>query len=336
MASQDKAFEILLELGMPAERPTRAELLDHALRAALALMDADAVAILTSSDQRGERLVLHAGSAMTAAIPVPPNGSEVLRNLAGGSQPLVVSDLSEDARFAATDGCPGVEAGPVIFTPLRQRKLHPAYIAAYRGRGRARYTMADIRQMLLLGAWFGAALESLRLSTSTEKIVVTDDLTDVYNYRFLKTALRRELRRASRFGQELSLVMVGVDQFKEFREANGDLRAAVLLKEVAAIVARQMRSFDVLAKRGEDGFVVIVPQTHREGAAELAERMREAVERHAFSLATAGKTTVSFGVASFPQDGSDIKDLVAATEHALQRAKREGSNRVATPASQAA
>ncbi len=335
MASTDKAFEILLELGMPSGRPTRAELLDRALRAALALMDADAVAILTSTSRRGERLVLHAGSATPAAIQVPPDGSNVMHVLAGSSQPLVLPDLSEDSRFAASDGCPGVEAGPTLFTPLGRRGV-PAYIAAYRGRGRARYTMNDIRSMLLLAAWFGAALEGLRLSSGTEKVVVTDDLTDVYNYRFLKMALRRELRRASRFGQELSLVAISVDQFGAFREQNGDLQGAVLLKEVAAVVARQVRSFDLLAKHGSDEFMLVVPQTHREGAAELAERMRESVERHAFSLAPAGKVTVSFGVASFPQDGSDIKDLVAATERALQRAKRLGRNCVATPASQAA
>src|SRR5882762_9029350 len=83
MTSQDKALEILLELGNPAEQPTRAELLDRALRAALTLLDADAVIILTSSSRRAERLVLHAGSAMPAALQLPPGGSEVVRSLAG-------------------------------------------------------------------------------------------------------------------------------------------------------------------------------------------------------------------------------------------------------------
>ena len=110
----------------------------------------------------------------------------------------------------------------------------------------------------------------------------------------------------------------------------------MLLKEVAAVVARQVRSFDLLAKYGDDEFMLIVPQTSREGAAELAERMRDAVERHSFPLAAAGTTTVSFGVAAFPKDGVEVKDLVAATDRALHRAKRLGRNRVATPTSQAA
>ena len=334
--NKDKAVDMLLALGDPAERRTRSQLLDLALRTTLTLTEADAAAILTPSSKRGERLVLHSGSSTPATLQLPPKGSEVLNTLGKSTQPLVLADLLDDPRISSADGCPGVEAGPTMFTPLRQRGLSPAYVAAYRRRGRARYTMADTRLMVLYGVWLGTALDHLRLSTGTEKVTVTDELTDVYNYRFLKTALNREIRRASRFGQELSLANIGIDNLQAQITEHGELRGNLLVKELASVLAQQVRSFDVLGRYGEDTFMLILPQTGRSGATEAAERMRAAVERHAFSAATAGSITASVGIACFPQDASDLGDLVAASERALQPARQRGVNSVATLARKAA
>jgi diguanylate cyclase (GGDEF)-like protein len=305
--------------------------LDLALRTTLTLMEADAVAVLTPQNRRNERLVLHAGSSTAAAIQLPPQGSEVTRMLAETCQPVVLGDLLDDARVAGGDGCPGVEAGPVLFTPVRQRGAGSAYVAVYRRRGRARFTMNDVRVMVLLGNWLGAALDNMRLSTGTEKVAVTDDATEVYNQRFVKTALNREIRRASRHGQELSLALVALDPAPPQLVQQGDApRGGSALKELASVLAQQVRSFDVLGRYGDDAFMLILPQTPREGAAEVAERIRTAVESRAFSGNAAGTVTVSLGVASFPRDGADFNDLVSATERALDQARQRGPNRVAT------
>jgi PleD family two-component response regulator len=88
----------------------------------------------------------------------------------------------------------------------------------------------DIRVMLVLGAWLSIALENLRLATGTERLSVKDELTEVYNHRFLKSALQREVRRATRFRHDLSVVMIDVDSLGPYTEENGDLRWRVLLK----------------------------------------------------------------------------------------------------------
>lgn len=331
MTSPDnKTLELLLELGNPAERRTRTELLGRAMTTSLALTNADAVVILTPWSRRGERLALHAGSSAHAVLPASSQGSEVARTLVASQEPLVFADLSEDERVAAADACPGVGAGPVMFTPLRQRDSVPGYVAVYRRTGRARFSASDTRSMLLLSAWLGSALENLRLSSGVEKVAVTDDLTSVYNSRFLKAALRRELGRASRFHQELSIVLIDVDNLQSLNEECGDLRGTVLLKEVASLLAQQVRSFDLLAKHDDDEFMLILPQTGREGAVEVAERMRTAVERHSFSLVANIAVTVSLGVAAFPHEGSDTAALMATAARALGRAKQLGKNRVET------
>ncbi len=337
MASPEKTIEQLLELGNLAERGTRADLLARALRTASMLLDAEAATVvLASSRRRGERLVLYAGSLMPAALQLPLEESEVLRTFAESRQALGVPDLTESPGLAAGDACPGVEAGPVLFTPLSQRDPLPGYLAVYRKRGRARFSASETQSMLLLAAWLSASLETLRLSAGTERLAITDDLTEIYNARFLKSALRREVRRANRHSQELSLIVIDVDQLDSFHETNGDLRTHVLLKELASLLALQVRSFDVLGRYGDDGFMVVLPQTPREGAAEVAERMRAVVETRAFAPAEAGTITVTLGIASFPADGLDLDALLAVAERALEQGRQKGRNCVAMVSKKAA
>ena len=99
-------------------------------------------------------------------------------------------DLASDARVASEDRCPGMDAGPALFVPLRFNVHSFGYLAVYRRRGQGRFTPEEIRPVSLLGSWAGMMLQNRRLSESLEKLAVTDDLTQVYNFRFLKTALK--------------------------------------------------------------------------------------------------------------------------------------------------
>jgi diguanylate cyclase (GGDEF)-like protein len=326
MSLHEKTLGPLLDLGNLATRRTRAEQFEHALRTALLLTEADAAVLLSPSARRGERFVLHAGSAAPALMPSQTSGSEVARLFAEEPQILALPHLADQARFVAGDNCPGVEAGPVLYAPLRQRDPALGYIAVYRRFGRARFGLAESSAMLFLSAWLGIALENLRLASGVEKVAVTDGLTEVYNARFLKAALHRELRRASRFGQELSLVLVELDQLEAFQAEHGELRANAILRELASLLARQVRSFDLVARADGDGFMLVLPQTGKAGAKEVAERMRAAVEGNEFSAGPAGTITASFGVASFPRQGGDYKGLVASVERALGEARQRGPN----------
>jgi diguanylate cyclase (GGDEF)-like protein len=330
MNGQEKLPDLLVELGSLTERRTRAGQLQYALRTALALTDGDAAVVLVPSARRVERLVMYAGSPAPAVLPAGPQGSQVVLTLTECGEPLSVADLSDEAHLAVADACPGIEAGPVLFTALRQRDPVPGYLAVYRRRGRARFAPGEVRAMLLLSAWLGGALECLRLSSGAEKLALGDDLTGVYNARFLKSALRRELRRAGRFGQELSLVLADVDPIGEFDVEHGELRGSVLLRELAALLSQQVRSFDLLTRYRADEFMFVLPQTGKSGAVELAERMRALVESHAFPSLAAGAVTISLGVATFPQEGTDATALGASVERALVHAQQSGMNRVET------
>jgi diguanylate cyclase (GGDEF)-like protein len=194
--------------------------------------------------------------------------------------------------------------------------------------------MADTRVMMLLSAWLGGALANLRLATGAERLAVTDEVTDVYNQRFLKAAVQREMRRASRFAQELSVVVIDTDRIDELTVEHGDLQVSVLLRELATVLGQQVRGFDLMGRYGDTGFVLVLPQTNRAGAMEAGERMREAVASHAFSVAAG--VTVSLGVGSFPGDASEHADLLAVASRALDQARSQGGNRVEVPGRKAA
>lgn len=327
MSSLDKALNNLLDLGNPSVRRDRAEQLDQVLRTLLALTEGDAAAIVLPG--RGERLVLHTGSAVPSLVPAHPGGSEVVRALAADPHPVALADLLDDGRFASCDGCPGVEAGPALFAALRKRDPKPGYLAVYRRRGRAKFNATDMRAIVLLATSLQHSLEVQRLSRGIEKLAVTDDLTEVYNTRFVKSALKREVRRAARFGQELSIVLVDFDQFHIQSDRSGAETQDAWIKELASQLVQQVRSFDFVARYGAGLFLVVLPQTPGAGAADVAERIRAAVVANAFAGAEPGAVTVSVAVSSFPQDGSEPAALIAKAERALAGAQGQKLKRAA-------
>jgi diguanylate cyclase (GGDEF)-like protein len=170
------------------------------------------------------------------------------------------------------------------------------------------------------------AISNLVTFQEVESLSVTDDLTKVYNYRFLKAALQREVERASRYRQVFSILMIDVDHLKKFNEANGHLRGSELLRQLAAILSDKSRAIDLVAKYGGDEFLIILPQTNTGGAENMGWRIGKAVEKAHFSHAKPGQITISTGVSSYPQHGASAQTLLASADQALFEAKRKGRN----------
>ena len=328
MLSRERIIETLLELTDRTSGRSRQGLLEKVLRNALALAECDGAAAVVTQNRQTDRYVLRRGMSQPEVGPFEVSGGEMIRLLQRIDRPLASADLATDPRGGSARWCPGVEYGPALFVPLRLREGGPAWLGLFRRAGAVPFAAEDTALITLLAAWTPLAMENLRLSESLERLAVTDDLTQVYNYRFLKSALRREIKRAGRFGQQLAIVMLDVDNLKTYNDRHGHLRGSHLLREMAGLLASQVRSFDLVAKYGGDEFTAILPQTDREGARVVAERMRAAIESHAFPLVGPGVITVSLGIGVFPSDAADVPSLIQAADRALYQAKRAGRNRV--------
>jgi diguanylate cyclase (GGDEF)-like protein len=155
-----------------------------------------------------------------------------------------------------------------------------------------------------------------------EKQAVTDPLTGLGNSRRFREALAAELKRSDRTGRAFSLVFVDVDDFKELNDSLGHVEADYTLAAIGRALASQLRGSDLVCRWGGDEFIILLPETERDEAGVLAERLRAEVEKGA----KCGGATISLGVACYPADGRDYDSLVANADRALYSSKHRGKN----------
>lgn len=169
------------------------------------------------------------------------------------------------------------------------------------------------------------SLQNAWLYEQVQKQAETDALTGLANRRTFESALEREMSRAARNGEQLTLAMFDIDEFKSLNDAYGHQTGDDVLKKVAAALAHTCRDFDTPARYGGEEFAVILPScTTRESLA-VAERLRASLSEIE-GLPT--PITASAGVATFPTHASDIQSLVKASDEALYESKRAGRDRV--------
>ena len=165
----------------------------------------------------------------------------------------------------------------------------------------------------------------------TEELSVTDDLTSLYNSRYLNQVLRRESKRASRSGRPLSLLFLDLDGFKAVNDRHGHLCGSRALVEAAGVIRGCARETDVTARFGGDEFALVLPDTGSEGAVQVAERVRERIAAHPFLKVSDGldiRLTASIGVATLPDVAASAEELVKAADTAMYRVKDRGKNGV--------
>jgi diguanylate cyclase (GGDEF)-like protein/PAS domain S-box-containing protein len=176
----------------------------------------------------------------------------------------------------------------------------------------------------------GLSIANIRLREALRTQSVRDALTGLYNRRYLEETLEREIRRAARADMSLGILMLDLDHFKSFNDTYGHEAGDAVLRETGALLVKNVRAEDFVCRFGGEEFVVILPTAAVESSRARAERLRSKIKE--LTVLHQGKSlgmiTVSIGVAAFPIDGGSLKELLAAADAALYRAKREGRDRV--------
>ena len=194
---------------------------------------------------------------------------------------------------------------------------------------RRELSAAEMERLTVLGNQSSLSLQNALLHGELERLSVTDRLTELYNHGYFQQRLDEELKRSVRFGHPMSLVMIDIDNFKEFNDNYGHPQGDEVLKAVSAIIRQNLREMDIAARYGGEEFVIVLPETETPGAVAVAERVRSDVETRLFKPGGAAvNRTVSVGVATFPRHASNAIRLLEASDAAMYSAKRAGKNRV--------
>jgi diguanylate cyclase (GGDEF)-like protein/PAS domain S-box-containing protein len=173
--------------------------------------------------------------------------------------------------------------------------------------------------------------EIKKMREETVLLSYIDDLTGIYNHRFFIQQLNLEVERQKRYPTLLSLLMIDIDYFKHYNDTNGHLAGDQALRAIAMLIQHGVRQTDIVARYGGEEFSAILINSGKEGAKEIAERVRRNVAETRFpneSFQPNEDLTVSIGVGTFSPSISTLTDLIREADNALYRAKRAGRNRV--------
>lgn len=164
-----------------------------------------------------------------------------------------------------------------------------------------------------------------------ERLAIRDELTGLYNYRYLQSRLDEEFKRAERYREPLSCAMIDIDHFKTFNDRFGHDVGDVVLRTIAERLLAAVREVDVVARYGGEEFLLVLPSTHLAGALTVADRVWRTVGEQPVTLTDerTERITVSVGVALYPSRGVASRDaLLKAADRALYRAKEDGRDRI--------
>jgi diguanylate cyclase (GGDEF)-like protein len=237
-------------------------------------------------------------------------------------------DVATDKRCSRAEG--EASAAAIGFPLAARGRTVGALVGIDRAPSVREPRLASASLALLGGVLEPAAFaldNALRLERA-EALSVTDDLTQLYNSRYLSQVLRRETKRASRSGRPLSLLFIDLDGFKGINDTHGHLYGSNALVEAAAVIRISARETDIVARFGGDEFALVLPDTGSDGALAVGERIRDKIHAHRF-LHSEGldiRLTVSVGVATLPDVAASAEQLIQAADEAMYWVKEHGKN----------
>jgi len=226
----------------------------------------------------------------------------------------------------------GVGGGPALLVPLHGAEKEEGLLwVPEQGRPT---TASDLENARLIAAHAELALANAERYHQAKEKAFIDDVTEVYNARYLLQATEREIHRAARSGKELSVLFLDLDRFKRVNDQYGHIVGSNVLRHLSEVLLDCVRQIDTLARYGGDEFTILLVDTGLSGGEHVAERIRRTVAETIFE-GTSGapiRLTISIGVATFPDHARDREGLLDSADKAMYRAKSKGRNCVCSAA----
>jgi diguanylate cyclase (GGDEF)-like protein len=235
----------------------------------------------------------------------------------------IITDTTNKAFFtnplAVREGIKSLVCAPLIYSGEIVGVL---YIDDFTAR---KFDREDLQAIEILASFASIAIHNAQAHSSVKQLAITDGLTGLFNRRYFEDLLSRELLRAERHGREFSLALVDVNDFKKFNDTHGHQAGDQALSALGEAIRKAVRSTDIAARYGGDELVIILPETKLAKAYTLfANRIKHELEEDFTRIYGNGQVlTVTIGIASYPHDGKNARDLVLSADRALLSAKKQ-------------
>ncbi len=250
---------------------------------------------------------------------------QLLAVLARERKPVLVSSLGQDTRL---EKLRSLSIQSFLFIPFIIQDKVIGFLCSYSPQP----NFMDEEKFSNFQVFFNQiaiGLQKSLLYERVQKLSITDGLTKLYSHRYFKQRLEEELVLAGRYDSPLSLLILDIDHFKRYNDTYGHVAGDHVLMQVANILKEQADVTHLVARYGGEEMVVIAPETTKEKALELAERIRVKIKAFVFAVgAETTGVTVSVGVATFPKDAETSTDLIGNADQALYAAKNKGRDQV--------
>jgi diguanylate cyclase (GGDEF)-like protein len=246
--------------------------------------------------------------------------------------PLLIPDVNKDPRFyKKADESSQFTTKSIIAVPLKSRgKCLGVIEIINKISEQDSFKEEDLLVLTTIADYTAIAIENAKFFQKIQELTVTDDLTKLYNSRYLYRFLDYEVERAKRYDNHVAMIFIDLDRFKNVNDTYGHLNGSKLLAEAAKIISSGLRKVDMACRYGGDEFLIVMPQVSKKQAYQAAEKLRASISKHRF-LKEEGLNlhiTASFGVASMPDDAKDATELIQLADQAMYRVKNRARDAV--------
>ncbi|MFZ5564959.1 MAG: diguanylate cyclase [Thermodesulfobacteriota bacterium] len=246
-------------------------------------------------------------------------------------RPILINDISREKSFFYFPGS-GMKQGSYLGVPLKnQEGVIIGVLNAHKPTPNG-FLTSDLRLFTAVAENVAIAVSNAMTLQQTRELIRKDELTGLYNRRYFFERFEREVYRSRRYGRTISLLMIDIDHFKEYNDSYGHLRGDRVLKTMARLFEASLRKIDVVARYGGEEFLVLLPETSRENAILVGEKLRRAVEAVDFNeddpRLGACSMTITVGVAAIPDDANEPLIALDLADKALYMGKAQGRNQV--------